>query len=129
MKMREIIEADMDPTRRDNIDVIDRPRPPELHKDSKKRVGRPPMYAVMLHNDDYTSGEFIIMMLEKYFNRNEQESEQIMIAAHKNGMAVVGVYTKDVAETKTAEALKDSVHQGYSPHILSVQEDDAGDDD
>lgn len=118
--------GEKEPNRRDDLDVMDRPPDIEKTTGTKKTVQRPPMYAVLLHNDDYTSGEFIIMMLEKYFNRDEQASEQIMIAAHKQGTAVVGVYTKDVAETKVDAALKDAVHNDYSPNILSIEEDDSG---
>ena len=58
------------------------------------------MYNVLLLNDDYTPMEFVIMVLEKVFNKKEEEATQIMLHVHKNGIGVCGTFTYEVAESK-----------------------------
>ena len=66
------------------------------------QIKRPPMFKVLLHNDDYTTMEFVILVLETVFNKNTTVASQIMMDVHKEGIGVAGVYTRDVAETKVA---------------------------
>ncbi|MDA3835601.1 MAG: ATP-dependent Clp protease adapter ClpS [Spirochaetales bacterium] len=66
------------------------------------QVKRPPMFKVLLHNDDYTTMEFVIMVLETVFNKNVTTASQIMMDVHKDGIGVAGIYTRDIAETKVA---------------------------
>jgi ATP-dependent Clp protease adaptor protein ClpS len=68
--------------------------------ETRKKLKRPPMYKVLLHNDDYTTREFVVMILQAIFNRSETEATQIMLHVHHNGMGVAGVYPFEVAETK-----------------------------
>lgn len=68
--------------------------------DSRVKTVKPPMYVVLLLNDDYTPMEFVIMILEKIFNKKEQEATNIMLHVHKNGIGVCGTFTFDVAESK-----------------------------
>jgi ATP-dependent Clp protease adaptor protein ClpS len=70
--------------------------------ESKKKLAPPPMFRVLLHNDDYTTMEFVVHVLETVFHRSGTESTQIMLHVHRNGMGVAGVYTYEVAETKVA---------------------------
>lgn len=65
-------------------------------------VKRPPMFKVLLHNDDYTTMEFVIMVLETVFNKSTEAASQIMMHVHKDGIGVAGIYTRDIAETKVA---------------------------
>jgi len=63
-------------------------------------IKEPRRFKVLLHNDDYTTMDFVIYILKKVFNRTEGEAVQIMLNVHKNGTGVCGVYTAEIAETK-----------------------------
>jgi len=69
--------------------------------DSKPITKKPSMYKVILLNDDYTPMEFVVFVLEKFFNKNQEEATQIMLHIHRKGIGVCGVYTYEVAETKS----------------------------
>ena len=73
--------------------------------DSRPKTKRPPLYKVLILNDDYTPMEFVIMVLELFFGLTHQESFELMLAVHKKGLAVVGVYSREIAETKVAQVL------------------------
>ena len=68
--------------------------------DTQPKTKKPSMYNVLLLNDDYTPMEFVIMVLEKVFNKKQEEATQIMIHVHKNGIGVCGTFTYEVAESK-----------------------------
>jgi ATP-dependent Clp protease adaptor protein ClpS len=70
--------------------------------DEKTKVKEPPLYKVLLHNDDYTSMEFVVLLLEKVFNKSTAEATRIMINIHQQGLGIAGVYLKEIAETKMA---------------------------
>lgn len=70
--------------------------------DHKTRVKEPSMYKVLLHNDDYTSMEFVVLLLEKVFHKSTAEATRIMLNVHQQGIGVAGVYHKEIAETKVA---------------------------
>ena len=70
---------------------------------AKPELKRPPMYKVMLMNDDYTPMEFVIEILQLFFNMNREKATQIMLAVHTNGKAACGIFTRDIAETKSAQ--------------------------
>ena len=74
----------------------------DLSLDEKPRVERPRRYVVVLHNDDYTTMEFVVHVLMKFFHLGATESTQIMLHVHHKGYGIVGTYTRDVAETKAA---------------------------
>ncbi|MDR1231535.1 MAG: ATP-dependent Clp protease adapter ClpS [Spirochaetaceae bacterium] len=63
----------------------------------------PEMYRVVLINDDYTTMDFVVKILELVFHKSQAEAEEIMLAVHNNGRAVVGVYTEDIARTKVSQ--------------------------
>ena len=69
---------------------------------SDTRTKEPPMYRVILLNDHYTSMEFVVLVLERVFNRTTEEATAVMLAVHQKGAGTAGVYTKEVAETKVA---------------------------
>lgn len=68
---------------------------------AKPELKRPPMYKVILLNDDYTPMEFVVHILEKFFAMNREKATQIMLTVHTEGAATVGIFTRDVAETKS----------------------------
>jgi ATP-dependent Clp protease adaptor protein ClpS len=66
----------------------------------KKKVQPPPMYKVILNNDDYTPMDFVVDVLKVFFRMDEQKAYQLMLAVHYQGRAVCGVFTAEIAETK-----------------------------
>lgn len=72
---------------------------------TKPKTKKPPMYKVMLLNDDYTPMEFVVLVLERFFGINHAQSVEIMLTVHKKGLAVVGVYAFEIAETKVAQVM------------------------
>ena len=76
-----------------------------LVKPSDPIVKRPPLYHVVLLNDDYTPMEFVVVVLERFFGKNHTQAFEIMLTVHKKGMAVVGVFSHEIAETKVAQVM------------------------
>jgi ATP-dependent Clp protease adaptor protein ClpS len=72
----------------------------ELVTETKKKLKKPPLYKVLLHNDDYTTKEFVVQVLQYVFHKEQNEAVQIMLHVHKKGLGVAGVYTYEIAETK-----------------------------
>ena len=66
----------------------------------KAKVKLPPMYKVLLPNDDYTPMEFVVLVLQKFFGMTRERATQVMLKVHREGMGVCGVYPRDVASTK-----------------------------
>jgi ATP-dependent Clp protease adaptor protein ClpS len=71
----------------------------------KSKTQRPPLYKVLLLNDDYTPMEFVVHVLERFFGLNHAQAFEIMLTVHKKGVAVVGVFSFEVAETKVAQVM------------------------
>ncbi|MDG2404936.1 MAG: ATP-dependent Clp protease adapter ClpS [Paracoccaceae bacterium] len=68
-------------------------------------TARPPLYKVMVLNDDYTPMEFVVHILERFFGMNSAQAFDIMLTVHKKGLAVVGVFSHEVAETKVTQVM------------------------
>jgi ATP-dependent Clp protease adaptor protein ClpS len=68
----------------------------------KQRLKKPPLYKVLLHNDDYTTMEFVVWVLMSVFHHDEDTATGIMLHVHKNGIGVAGIYPHDIAETRAA---------------------------
>lgn len=79
----------------------------------KLKVERPRLHKVILINDDYTPREFVVTVLKAEFRMTEDEAYKVMITAHRRGVCVVAVYTRDVAETKATRATDLGRSQGY----------------
>ena len=71
--------------------------------ETKKKVERPRRYKVLLHNDDYTTMEFVVWVLQAVFNHDETRATEIMLHVHRTGLGVAGVYPRDVAETRVSQ--------------------------
>ena len=72
-------------------------------QEQKSEVKPPPLFKVVLLNDDYTPMEFVVHILERFFGLGREKSTQIMLSVHTKGKAVCGVYTSEIAETKVAQ--------------------------
>lgn len=70
---------------------------------AKPKLQNPPLYKVVMLNDDYTPMEFVIQVLQTFFGMNREKATQVMLAVHQQGRAVCGIFTRDVAETKVAQ--------------------------
>jgi ATP-dependent Clp protease adaptor protein ClpS len=81
---------------------------------SRVRAKKPSLYKVIMLNDDYTPMEFVVMVLERFFNKNEDEATQIMLHVHQKGVGVCGVFTYEVAETKVTQVM-DSAKEHQHP--------------
>lgn len=79
-----------------DTDVVTKTRP---------KTQRPPLYKVLLLNDDYTPMEFVVLVLERFFGITHAQAVEIMLTVHKKGVAVVGVFSHEVAETKVAQVM------------------------
>ena len=77
-----------------------------LALDERTRTKKPPMYKVLLHNDDYTTKEFVVWVLQSVFHKNETDAAVIMSHVHDNGVGIAGVYTFEVAETKVTKTMQ-----------------------
>jgi ATP-dependent Clp protease adaptor protein ClpS len=70
-----------------------------------KKVEKPPLYKVLLHNDDYTTMEFVVSVLQAVFHHDKQQAERIMLHIHHRGVGVAGTYPWEVAEAKAEKAM------------------------
>ena len=71
--------------------------------ETKPKTAKPPLYKVMLLNDDYTPMEFVVHVLENFFRMNREQATHVMLTVHTKGKGVCGIYTRDIAETKAAQ--------------------------
>jgi ATP-dependent Clp protease adaptor protein ClpS len=81
----------------DQVELVVKPR---------TRTQRPPMYKVLMLNDDFTPMEFVVHVLERLFNMTHAQAIEIMLTVHRKGVAVVGVFSHEVAETKVAQVME-----------------------
>jgi ATP-dependent Clp protease adaptor protein ClpS len=88
--------ADEPPQDDDDTSVITKTKP---------KTQRPPLYKVLLLNDDYTPMEFVVHVLERFFGITHSQAVEIMLTVHKKGVAVVGVFSYEIAETKVAQVM------------------------
>ncbi len=72
---------------------------------SRPKTKKPSMYKVLILNDDYTPMEFVVHVLESYFNKNRQEATDIMLHVHRRGVGICGIFTYEIAETKVAQVM------------------------
>ena len=71
----------------------------------RPKTKKPSMYKVLLLNDDYTPMEFVVHILERFFNKNRQEATDVMLHVHRRGVGICGIFTYEVAETKVAQVM------------------------
>ena len=90
----------------------------------EKKLKKPKLYKVLLHNDNYTTREFVVAVLKEIFHKSESEAVQIMLHVHYNGMGVAGVYTHDVAATKISTVEQLAREHEYPLRLTMEPEDD-----
>ena len=90
---------------------------------TEKKLQKPRLYKVLLHNDNYTTREFVVAVLKEVFHRPETEAVQIMLHVHYNGVGVAGVYTYEVAETKI-KSVEQVAQANEFPLRLSMEPED-----
>ena len=105
--------GDQDPNTGPNTGVVVKARP---------RTRKPAMYKVLMLNDDYTPMEFVVHVLERFFQKNRDEATRIMLHVHKRGVGVCGVFTYEVAETKVTQVM-DLARQNQHPLQCTIEKD------
>jgi ATP-dependent Clp protease adaptor protein ClpS len=90
----------------------------------KPKLARPRVYKVILHNDDYTPMEFVVLVLKQVFNKSDADAVNIMLHAHTHGFAVAGVYSFEIAETKVQETMALANEAGF-PLLCTMEPEDA----
>ena len=89
----------------------------------KPKVERPKLHKVILVNDDFTPREFVVTVLKAEFRMTEDQAHKVMITAHRRGVCVIAVYTRDVAETKAKEATELGKQKGYPLSFTTEKEE------
>lgn len=87
---------------------------------AKPKLKRPPLYKVILLNDDYTPMEFVVHVLEVFFAMNREKATQIMLTVHTQGSAVVGIFPRDIAETKS-EQVNQYAQENQHPLVSKIE--------
>ena len=90
-------------------------------EEARPKLKRPPLFKVILLNDDYTPMEFVVHVLEHFFHMNREQATQVMLHVHTRGMGVCGLFTKDVAETKVAQ-VNDCARENQHPLLCTMEE-------
>ena len=99
-------------------------RPPEggdtvVLERRTQRVKPPQMYQVVMLNDDYTPMEFVVVVIQEFFNKDREAATQIMLKIHLDGKGVCGVYPRDIAATKVDQVLEAARHAGHPLQCVS----------
>jgi ATP-dependent Clp protease adaptor protein ClpS len=88
----------------------------------KSKVQKPPLYKIIMHNDDYTTMEFVILVLKKFFLKSDGQANEIMLSVHQKGSGICGTYTFEVAETKIIHVNRFSKENGH-PLKVTLEEE------
>jgi ATP-dependent Clp protease adaptor protein ClpS len=89
---------------------------------TKPKTAKPSLYRVLILNDDYTPMEFVVYVLERFFNKSREDATRIMLHVHQNGVGVCGVFTYEVAETKVAQVI-DAALRHQHPLQCTMEKD------
>jgi ATP-dependent Clp protease adaptor protein ClpS len=102
----------IDPSHQQESDVEEQPR-----------TQPPRKYKVLFHNDDYTTMEYVVLVLREFFFKTETEAAHIMMTVHKRGNAVAGIYPRDIAETKVSQVMEHAREYGMPLMVTSEPEE------
>ena len=89
-------------------------------EETRQKVDKPRMYKVLLHNDNYTTMDFVVQVLVSVFHKGETEAVQIMLDVHRKGMGLAGVYQREIAETKIHRVLQ-MARQAQYPLLCTME--------
>jgi len=89
--------------------------------EAEEKVEQPPLYKVLLHNDDYTTMEFVVYVLESVFSMPEEQAVQVMLNVHLRGIGVAGIYPFEIAEMKVGKATALAREQEF-PLLVTMEE-------
>ena len=95
---------------------------------AKPKLKRPPLYRVILSNDDYTTKEFVIEVLSAIFHHSEEKAAQIMLHVHQKGVGICGIYTREIAESKVEQVIA-YAKQNEHPLQCTMEPDSDSDDE
>ena len=108
----------------DEDPITGEPQNPDREGDlaikERKETKKPRRFKVLLHNDDYTTMEFVVELLQNTFKKTSAEATFVMLMVHRKGMGVAGVYTRDIAETKVAESSRLAREEGH-PLLVTME--------
>ncbi len=90
---------------------------------TKEKVKKPPLYKVLLHNDDYTTMEFVVHVLMRYFGKSENEANDVMLEVHHAGIGIAGVYTYEIAETKVLLVTEEAKRKQFPLKVTMEKSD------
>ena len=90
-------------------------------QEAKPKLKRPPLYKVLLLNDDFTPMEFVVIVLKNFFGMSEEKATQVMLHVHTRGIGVCGVFSRDVAETKVQQ-VNDFSRKHQHPLLCTMEE-------
>ena len=90
-------------------------------QEAKPKLKRPPLFKVMLLNDDFTPMDFVVEILTDYFNMSEEKATQVMLQVHTEGVGICGIFTRDVAETKV-HIVNEYSREHQHPLMCSMEE-------
>ena len=94
----------------------------EVISETRDEIDEPPMYKVLLHNDDYTTMEFVVEILMLVFNKSPEEAVEIMLNVHQKGIGICGVYTYEISETKV-NTVHDLARENGFPLKCTMEEE------
>ena len=90
--------------------------------EEKPKLKKPPLYKVIMLNDDYTPMEFVIEMLQTYFSKSQEQATQIMLHIHQKGIGICGLYTYEIAESKATQVL-DKARKNQHPLQIKLEKE------
>jgi len=105
--------SDIDPNHEDDSGIA--------VQEAKPKLKRPPLYKVVLLNDDFTPMDFVVEILTDHFNMDEDKATQVMLQVHTSGVGVCGIYSKDVAETKV-HLVNEYSRENHHPLLCAMEE-------
>jgi len=97
--------------------------------ETRRKLKRPRQFKVLLHNDDYTTREFVVEVLKRIFRKDEGEAVRVMLHVHYNGVGVAGLYSREVAETKIETVHRLAREREFPLRLTMEPEDGAGSDE
>lgn len=106
----------------DHPDAREDDAPGLVVQEARPKLQAPPMYKVILFNDDYTPMDFVVEVLEVFFAMNREKATKVMLTVHTEGKAVCGIYTRDIAETKAMQ-VNQYARECQHPLLCEIEKD------